>query len=209
MMRPFAWFSALMLAVPAQAQVSQPLDSALLAGLKWRSIGPANMSGRVSDIEGLPSPSRTFYVATAAGGLWKTTNAGTTFDQVFGMNQPVISMGDLAIAPSDSNTLYLGTGEEDSRNSISPGAGMFKSTDGGTSFKRSPVPHGDNHDLWINPDHPEFMIQANDGGANVSIDGGRTWSTQANQPLGSLLGTPQSVVGGSPLGSFTHHFVAP
>jgi hypothetical protein len=119
------------------AQVTQPLDSAMLAALKWRSIGPANMSGRVSDIEGLPSPSRTFYVATAAGGLWKTTNAGTTFDQVFGMNQPVISMGDVAIAPSDSNTLYLGTGEEDSRNSISPGAGMFKSTDAGKTWSSS------------------------------------------------------------------------
>ena len=67
------------------AQVSQPLDSAFLAALKWRSIGPANMSGRISDIEGQPSPSRTFYVATAAGGLWKTTNAGITFDQIFGL----------------------------------------------------------------------------------------------------------------------------
>ncbi len=128
-------FSAvLLLATPLPAQMSQPLDSTFLAALKWRSIGPANMSGRVSDIEGLPGPSRTFYVAAAAGGLWKTTNAGTTFELVFGMNQPVISMGDLAIAPSDSNTLYLGTGEEDSRNSISPGGGMFKSTDAGKTW---------------------------------------------------------------------------
>src|SRR5262245_66032708 len=97
MMRPVAWFSALVFAIPAEAQVSQPLDSAFLAGLKWRSIGPANMSGRVSDIEGLPSPSRTFYVATAAGGLWKTTNAGNTFEQVFGMNRRALSMSVVAI----------------------------------------------------------------------------------------------------------------
>ena len=56
-------------APPLQAQLSTPLDSALLASLQWRSIGPANMSGRVSDVEGIPSPSKTFYVATAAGGV--------------------------------------------------------------------------------------------------------------------------------------------
>jgi photosystem II stability/assembly factor-like uncharacterized protein len=167
------------------AQVTQPLDSAFLAGLKWRSVGPANMSGRVSDIEGLPSPSRTFYVATAAGGLWKTTNAGTTFDLVFGMNQPVISMGDLAIAPSDSNTLYLGTGEEDSRNSISPGGGVFKSTDAGKTWEfiglketeaigRIIVHPTDPNTVWVaalgaiwrsNPER----------GLYKTTDGGKTW----------------------------------
>jgi photosystem II stability/assembly factor-like uncharacterized protein len=184
-MRPFSWFSALLFAMPAQAQVSQPLDSAFLAALKWRSVGPANMSGRVSDIEGLPSPSRTFYVATAAGGLWKTTNAGTTFELVFGMNQPVISMGDLAIAPSDSNTLYLGTGEEDSRNSISPGGGMFKSTDAGKTWEfiglreteaigRVIVHPTDPNTVWVaalgaiwrsNPER----------GLYKTTDGGKTW----------------------------------
>ncbi|HET9515440.1 MAG TPA: hypothetical protein VFO95_16020, partial [Gemmatimonadales bacterium] len=120
---------------PALAQVSQPLDSAFLAGLRWRNIGPANMSGRITDIEGIGYPSRTFYVAAATGGVWKTTNAGVTFELVFGEYAPVISMGDLAIAPSDSNVIYAGTGEEDSRNSISPGGGIFKSTDGGKTWQ--------------------------------------------------------------------------
>ena len=103
----------------ALAQVSAPLDSATLAAFRWRSVGPANMSGRVTDVEGIGSPSKTFYVAAAAGGIWKTTNNGTTFRPLF-TNERVISIGDIAIAPSDTNTIWAGTGEEDSRNSISP-----------------------------------------------------------------------------------------
>src|SRR5690606_10101345 len=120
--------------LPAAAQAPVALDSAFLAGFRWRSIGPANMSGRVTDIEGLPSPSKTFYFAAATGGIWKTTNNGVTFTPVFDRER-VISMGDLAIAPSDSLTLWAGTGEEDSRNSISPGGGIYKSTDGGASWQ--------------------------------------------------------------------------
>ena len=131
-----------LLAAPALLQAQVPtasVDSALIAGLRWRNVGPANMSGRIADIEGIPSPSRTFYVAAAAGGIWKTTNAGTTFQLVFGENQPVISMGDIAIAPSDTNIVWAGTGEPNSRNSISPGGGIFKSTDGGPTWKLTEV----------------------------------------------------------------------
>jgi hypothetical protein len=118
---------------PPTAATSPALDSATLAGFRWRNIGPANMGGRVTSIVGIPSPSRTFYVATAASGIWKTTNAGTSFEPVF-EHEPVSSMGELAIAPSDTNVLYAGTGEEDSRNSISPGGGMYKSTNGGRTW---------------------------------------------------------------------------
>jgi hypothetical protein len=59
-------------------------------------------------------------------------------------------------------------------------------TDGGKTFRRVPTPHGDNHGMWINPDRPEIILQSNDGGANVSLDGGRTWSTQYNQPTAEL-----------------------
>ena len=113
---------------------AQQLDSATIAALRWRSVGPANMSGRITDIEGIPSPSKTFYFAAAAGGVWKTTNAGTTFRPVFD-NERVASLGDLAIAPSDTNVIYVGSGEEDSRNSISPGGGIWKSSDGARSFR--------------------------------------------------------------------------
>src|SRR5882672_4321622 len=67
------------------------LDSTLLAGFRWRNIGPANMAGRVSSVAGIASPSRTFFVAAAAGGIWKTTNAGTTFRPVFD-NEKCVSM---------------------------------------------------------------------------------------------------------------------
>ena len=113
---------------------AQQLDSTTIAALRWRPVGPANMSGRITDVEGIPYPSKTFYFAAAAGGVWKTTNAGTTFRPVFD-NERVASLGDLAIAPSDTNVVYVGSGEEDSRNSISPGGGIWKSTDGARTFK--------------------------------------------------------------------------
>jgi hypothetical protein len=113
---------------------STPPDTSLLSAFRWRPIGPANMGGRITDVEGIPAPSKTFYVAAAAGGVWKTTNAGTTFRPVFD-NERVASLGDLAIAPSDTNVVYLGTGEEDSRNSMSPGGGVWKTTDGARTWK--------------------------------------------------------------------------
>ncbi len=116
------------------AQLTHPLDSTTMKAFKWRSVGPANMGGRVTDVAGLPSPSKTFYVAAASGGVWKTTNNGTTFQPLW-TNERVVAMGDLAIAPSDPDQIWAGTGEEDSRNSISPGGGIFKSTDGGMTWE--------------------------------------------------------------------------
>jgi hypothetical protein len=121
---------ALLSAAPLHAQV----DTTLINAMRWRNIGPANMSGRIVDVEGIPSPSRTFYVSTAGGGLWKTSNGGVTFRPVLDTAR-VVSGGDLAIAPSDTNTVYYGTGEPNSRNSISPGGGIYKTTDGGRSWK--------------------------------------------------------------------------
>ncbi len=128
-------FLALLLALSASgahAQLTQSLGG-MLDEFRWRSVGPTNMGGRVTDVEGLPSPSKTFYVAGAGSGIWKTTNNGTTFEQIW-THQRVISMGDLAISPSDPDIIWAGTGEEDSRNSISPGGGIFKSTDGGETW---------------------------------------------------------------------------
>lgn len=137
-MRRFSFLAALaLLAVAAtdlHAQLTKPLDVAMMDQFKWRSIGPANMMGRVTDVEGLPSPSTTFYVATAAGGVWKTTNNGTTFRLVWNGDR-VAAMGDIGISPSDPDQVWLGTGEGNSRNSISPGGGIFKSTDGGESWE--------------------------------------------------------------------------
>jgi len=138
MRRHLAGFALAVLMVapvtPAHGQLTTPLDSATLAAFQWRSVGPANMSGRVTDVEGIPSPSKTFFFAAAAGGIWKTTNNGITFRPLF-TGERVISMGDMAIAPSDTLQIWAGTGEEDSRNSISPGGGIYKSTDGGLTWE--------------------------------------------------------------------------
>ncbi len=131
-----AAIAAAVLAGPfaATAQLTEQIPDDIWETFRWRSIGPVNMGGRVTDVEGLPSPSKTFYFAAAAGGIWKTTNNGITFRSIF--NDPrVASMGDIAIAPSDPSQIWAGTGEEDSRNSISPGGGIFKSTDGGDSWE--------------------------------------------------------------------------
>jgi len=99
-------------ALPAQAQLTQEIPEDLMEEMRWRSIGPANMGGRVSDVEGIPSPSKTFWVATAAGGLWKTTNNGITFKSQFNTER-VVAMGDIAIDPNNHGIIWLGTGEED------------------------------------------------------------------------------------------------
>ena len=119
---------------PASPQLTEQIPDAVWETFRWRSVGPVNMGGRITDVEGLPSPSKTFYAAAAAGGIWKTTNNGITFRSIF--NEPrVAAMGDIAIAPTDPSQIWAGTGEEDSRNSISAGGGIYKSTDGGDSWE--------------------------------------------------------------------------
>ncbi len=178
-----------------QAQVSTPLDSATLSALRWRSVGPANMGGRITDIEGIPSPSKTFFVATVAGGIWKTTNAGTTFRPVFDRER-VVSMGDIAIAPSDTMIVWAGTGEEDSRNSISPGGGIYKSTDGGLTWTfmglRETQQIGR---IIVHPTNPDIVYVAALGhawgpnperGLYKTTDGGKTW--QLNKFISNKAG---------------------
>ena len=170
------------LALAAQGRVT--LDSATLAGFRWRPIGPANMAGRITDVEGIASPSKTFYFAAATGGVWKTTNGGVTFRPLFD-HERVASLGDLAIAPSDTNIVWLGTGEEDSRNSISPGGGIYKSTDGGASWKHMGLT--ETHTIGrivIHPRDPNIVYVAalghiwgpnRDRGLYKTTDGGATW----------------------------------
>ena len=176
--------------VAAQAPV---LDSTTLAGLRWRPIGPANMMGRVTDVEGIPFPSRTFYFASVAGGIYKTTNGGVTFRDVFaGASNRVISMGDLAIAPSDTNQVWAGTGEEDSRNSISPGGGIFRSTDGGGSWQFMGLKETEHIGrIVVHPTDPGTVWVAALGaawrtnperGLYKTTDGGRTWRKVLSVP---------------------------
>ena len=176
-----------LMASPLAAQTALPpkasIDDAVVNALRWRNIGPANMMGRIVDIEGIASPSKTFYVSTAGGGLWKTTNNGTTFKAVMDTAR-VSSGGDLAIAPSDTNVIYWGTGEANSRNSISPGGGIYKSADGGKSWTflgladtrsigRIQVHPTDPNTVWVaalghpwGPNKERGLYKTTDGGKN-------------------------------------------
>ncbi|MEP6691027.1 MAG: hypothetical protein ABJD07_07710 [Gemmatimonadaceae bacterium] len=180
---------AAMLALTATGVVAQQspptLDSSTLNAFRWRSIGPANMGGRVSDVVGIPSPSKTFYVAAAAGGVWKTTNAGTTFQPVFD-HERVASMGALAIAPSDTNQVWAGTGEQNSRNSLEPGGGIYKSADGGKTWKSMGLVETQQiARIVVHPTDPNIVYVAALGhawgsnkerGLYKTTDGGATWT---------------------------------
>ncbi len=176
--------SAMLVVGTAGSLAAQQLDSASLQHFRWRSIGPANFQGRVTDIAGIPWPSRTFYVSTAAGGVFKTTNAGTTFRAVL-ENERVASGGQIAIAPSDTNTVYFGTGEPNARNTISPGGGLFKSTDGGKSWKMMGLQETQQIGrIVVHPKDPNTVYVAALGhawgpnperGLYKTTDGGMTW----------------------------------
>jgi photosystem II stability/assembly factor-like uncharacterized protein len=118
----------------ASAASAQMLDSSTVAGFRWRTVGPSNFMGRLADVAGIPGPSKTVFIAASGGGIWKTTNNGVTWRPVFD-DKNVAAMGTLAIAPSDTNVVWVGTGEPHIRNTIEPGAGVFKSTDGGLTWK--------------------------------------------------------------------------
>src|SRR5918912_423765 len=118
--------------VRALAQDGPRLDTATVAGLKWRSIGPANTGGRVDDfaVARVPGAPDAIYVATASGGVFKSTNQGTKLTPVFDGVDAMMSIGDVAVAPSNPNVVWVGTGESNNRQSSSWGDGVYKSVDG-------------------------------------------------------------------------------
>jgi photosystem II stability/assembly factor-like uncharacterized protein len=143
--RPIVWISVVLSAFgggiiaqspqqdAAAARLVNQTDDPLLKRFVWRAIGPAAMGGRLDDVAVLESDPSTFYLGYATGGVWKTENNGTTFTPVFD-EHPVSSIGDIAIAPSSPNIVYVGTGEPNNRQSSSFGGGIFKSSDGGKTF---------------------------------------------------------------------------
>src|SRR3954470_2797480 len=172
------------LLVVARVTSAQTLDSSTVAGFKWRTVGPANFMGRLSDVVGIPSPSKTMFVAAAGGGIWKTTNNGVTWRPVFD-DKSVVAMGMLAIAPSDTNIVWAGTGEPNIRNTIEPGAGVFKSTDGGLTWKLMGLEKTQHVGrIAVHPTNPNVVYVAALGAAWKSnperglyktTDGGQTW----------------------------------
>lgn len=164
--------------------LSQQLMSQPNLQLPLRSIGPAGMSGRITSIAVAPTDKNVWYIGSASGGLWKTVNAGTTFEPIFDA-QPVQSIGAVTIAPSNPDVIYVGTGEGNPRNSQSSGNGLYKSVDGGLSWVHLGLEDSRNiHRLIVHP-HDEQIVWAgilgnpfrpsDTRGAYKSTDGGKTW----------------------------------
>jgi photosystem II stability/assembly factor-like uncharacterized protein len=113
---------------------SKGVDTQAFERLEWRSIGPANMGGRTADVEGVAGNPNIVYAGTASGGIWKTTNGGTTWTPIF-ERQGTISVGDIALEPNNPDVVWVGTGESNVRNSVSFGDGVYKSNDGGKTWQ--------------------------------------------------------------------------
>jgi photosystem II stability/assembly factor-like uncharacterized protein len=152
------------------------------SGDHWTKLAgglPNELFGRSNVAISAASPNRIYALIEAkpGSGLYRSEDAGATWRLVNGAGNLITRpfyYDTLGVDPNDANVVLVGD------------EGWFKSTDGGKSFRPSPAPHGDHHDVWINPKNSQFMIQSNDGGANVSLDGGRTWSTQMNQPTAEI-----------------------
>ena len=118
----------------AQPSVQQSgVSSSMLSNLRFRSVGPASYSGRIADFAVNPQNPSEYYVGTAAGGLWKTENKGTTFKPIFD-GQSVFSIGALAIDHKNPYVVWVGTGENNTQRNLAYGDGVYKTTDGGKSF---------------------------------------------------------------------------
>lgn len=160
-----------------------PFEQALNA-VPVRELGPANMGGRVTALAVAESRPRTMYVGTAAGGLWKTVNNGTTWKAVF-EHETTASVGDVAVAPSNPDVVWVGTGEANPRNSVSWGDGVYRSVDGGKTWQRRGLRETAHIGrVLIHPASPDLVYVAALGrvwGANrlrgvfKTADGGQSW----------------------------------
>ncbi|HYV37375.1 MAG TPA: hypothetical protein VE988_16825, partial [Gemmataceae bacterium] len=171
------------------ADASQPtgaFDAKMLDIFVARNIGPANMGGRIVDIAGVDSDPKTVYVATASGGLWKTTDGGDNWKPIFD-HQSSVCIGDVAVSQSNPNIVWVGTGEHNPRNSVAWGDGIYKSTDGGKSWTHMGL--RDSHSIGriaIHPTNPDIVYVGvlghlwgpnKERGIFKTTDGGKTWET--------------------------------
>ena len=156
----------------------------LLGDLKWRNIGPANMGGRVSAIEGVAGDPNTYYVGGADGGIFKTINNGVTFDEIFN-DQDAYSIGAITVAPSDANVIWVGTGEGDPRNSVGYGRGVYRSIDGGITWVKAGLEKTERiKRIVVDPRDPDVVSVCALGrewgpnperGVFITHDGGKKW----------------------------------
>lgn len=171
-----------LLGVGAAAR-GQQINPKLYAGMHWRPIGPFR-GGRALAVTGVPGEPNLFYFGSVGGGVWKTTNAGLTWTAQF-QHQGTASIGAIAVAPSDPNIVYAGTGEADMRSDISIGDGVYKSTDAGRTWSRLGLSETRQiAKILVDPRNPDIVLVAALGhaygpnperGVFRSTDGGQTW----------------------------------
>ncbi len=160
-------------------------DSHLYKGLEARTIGPATMSGRIAAVDVVANDPNHIYVGAASGGVWHSIDGGATWEPLFD-NQPVASIGALAINQSNPDIIWVGSGEGNVRNSVSVGNGVYKSLDGGKTWKNVGLPDSEHiNRIALDPTNPDVAYVAamghlwSDGGERgvyKTIDGGETWN---------------------------------
>lgn len=179
MIRRIVWT----LAATTVALAAQAINPALYSGMNWRMAGPFR-AGRTVAVSGNAQQLDTYYMGAADGGVWKSNNDGTTWQPIFD-HEPVASIGAIAVAPSDPNVIYVGTGEDDPRSQFSEGDGMFKSTDGGETWARIGLEATKQIGrIVVDPHDPNRVFVAALGnayaatperGVYLSTNGGQSW----------------------------------
>jgi len=163
---------------------AQKIDVGKLKGIDVRSIGPAGMSGRVTSIDAVASQPDIIYIGTASGGVWKSESGGIDWKPIFD-DQPVLSIGAVAVQQDNPDVVWAGTGEGNPRNSLNGGFGLYKSLDAGKSWKLVGLEKTRNiHRIKIDPKNPKTVYVAAIGspwgehperGVFKTTDGGKTW----------------------------------
>jgi photosystem II stability/assembly factor-like uncharacterized protein len=185
--RPIALVLPLVLALATGAATAAddevpPKGPKELAGLRYRLVGPP-AGGRVSRVSGVPGDPLTYYAATASGGVWKSVDGGIRWRPIFD-DQPTSSIGSIAVAPSDPNVVYVGSGEANIRGNVAQGDGIYRSTDAGRTWRRVWTQDGQIGTMAVHPRNPDVAYAAVLGkpfgpnperGVYRTTDGGRTW----------------------------------
>ncbi|MBC2845098.1 glycosyl hydrolase [Winogradskyella flava] len=169
-----------------QKDEKTPLETLSISGLKWRNVGPALTSGRISDFAFNPSNPFEYYVATSSGGVWKTINSGVTYEPIFDA-QGSYSIGCVTMDPNNPNVIWVGTGENNNQRSVAYGDGVYKSSDGGKSWNHMGLKTSEHiGKIIVHPENSDIIYVAaigplwNKGGERglyKSEDGGKTWNS--------------------------------
>src|SRR6516165_3166016 len=191
---------------------AQPVPASLYSGMQWRLLGPFR-GGRSVAVSGIPGNGTTFFMGSVDGGVWKTENAGVTWVPLTD-GQPIASVGALAVAPSNPQVIYVGTGESDIRSDLASGDGVYKSADGGKTWTNAGL-----HEtrqisrIVVDPRNADIVYVGALGhaygpnperGVYKSTDGGKTWSHVLDQgpeigvsDLAIASGAPQILYAGT------------